>query len=88
MQLNRLLRILVADDAKSDRRRDLDAKLFPQLPSQTIFQSLARLTLAAGKLPESSQVGVWFASCDQIPAILHNEAGGDLGDAGLATGDR
>jgi hypothetical protein len=33
-------------------------------------------------------VGVWFASCDQIPAILHNEAGGDLGDAGLATGDR
>lgn len=72
VQLDRSFRIVVTNHMKSSRRRDLDSKLLAQLPAQAGLQRLARLTLASGELPESSQVCSRFPASDQITTFVED----------------
>jgi len=71
--------VVVVDADQRSRGADLDAELLAQLPRERAGDILARLQLAARKLPESALVDAVRSPRDQHPALgVRERAGGDV----------
>ena len=56
---------------------DVDVELFPQLPGETGGKRFARVTLAAGELPQSFEVDAFMACGNQKAAVAFDDGGAD-----------
>jgi hypothetical protein len=80
MQLHSFLRIFVPNDLKGYRRIDANTQFLEQLSPQTFLKCFTRLTLPAGKLPETRQMHIRIPSGNQVTALTMDKAGSDFND--------
>ena len=84
-QVDNLLRIFVGDLGKQNPHRDFDRQFLLKLAAQTGFEGFVELALAAGELPEISQMSGGGSLGDEQPAFMEDQSGSDFDD-GLAHG--
>jgi hypothetical protein len=79
VQQNLLVAIVVANAAQGLLPKGCDAKLFFQLADQRRLHSFPRLTLASGKLPKSTLMGLGRTQSNQdLPGRILNHSYGDM----------
>ena len=77
MELNGALGVFVRDLEQLRAHDRVAPELFAQLADETAFVGLARLALAAGKLPQPFEVRATQPSRDEVGAASFNHGGRD-----------
>jgi len=65
---------------------DLDSQFLPQFPHEALLERFALLALATGKFPQTAEMRIRVALCDQHLSVAENQAGGDVNDLSRVEG--
>ena len=81
-QMHRFFRVLVRDGIQQFPNRHFNAQFFPQFAREALLKSFRRMTLAAGKFPQSAEMILRTPLRDEEQTVAEDQAGGNFDQVG------
>ena len=81
-QVHRFFRVFVRDGIQQFPNRHFNAQFFPQFAREALLKSFRRMTLAAGKFPQSAEMILRTPLRDKEQTVAEDQAGGNFDQIG------